>query len=166
VTTHTRVAGVDRAAQRVLAIAVSETLRPLFLRWATHKSRQYYEQTLESLWSAGGATLDAASVLSAIERLPEADRQYDDSSEREYYVMLSLGVLHCTIRVLAGRKLDASVEELDSLSEAVSKLLEVGDLLTQLGLAARRLGVDLALEREERTHGWAAAQAQESKKWN
>jgi hypothetical protein len=157
---------------------VAETLGPLFLRWATDESRQYYEQTVESLWATGGATLDAAKVLAAIEGLPEADHEYDESRDREYDVILGLGVLHCAVRVLAGRKLDADVKELDSLSGLVSKQLEVGDLLTQLGLAARRLGVDLgsataasqmrvaatqvarsvneALEREARERGWPA----------
>jgi hypothetical protein len=174
--TKIRLAQVDRAAQRVLAISLAETLRPVFLRWATDESRQYYEQTVESLWSSAGATLDTANVLATIKRLPEAN--HDDSHHREYYVMLCIGVLHCTVKVVGGGQLDADVKELDSLSDLVSKQFEVGDLLTQLGLAARRLGVDVGsataasqmrvaakqvarsvnegLEREARELGWPA----------
>jgi hypothetical protein len=171
----TRASGLRRA---VLAIGLSELLRPLFARWAADGVRVLYERIEDELWAGNGAPIpNGPELLAAIKAQPESD--FDDSHHRDFYVMLALGVLYHAVRVVQdadrstaeseSRELEGLVEHLmdelgvsgatQDIREAASRLSEESDE-TVVARAVRDAAVggaavvDAALDPFARSCGW------------
>jgi hypothetical protein len=118
-----------------LAISISETFRPLFLRWASDEAREVFEHAMDALWLAlEGRACDCDSLLRQIEALPEFE--YDDSDHRDFFVMIALTPLHQAVEVVRGtdseEKLETVVRELNAATDHLARELQIGGLRTDL----------------------------------
>jgi hypothetical protein len=113
----------ESAQRGLFAISVAELLRPLFLRWADDGPRSVYDRVLSDLWNGGGKPiLNGPKSLDEIMRMPEA--HYDDSHHRDFYVMLALGVLYESVKIVQG-SVSPSDREFDTLAEHLFAELEL-----------------------------------------
>jgi hypothetical protein len=167
---------VNRVRSRLFAVACAEVLRPLFTRWAADAARALYERIVGDLWTSRAAPESAAStVLKEIEQLPES--HVDDSHQRDFFVMIGLGVLYHTVEVVQGDDVARATGDLQSMLSHIAAELDVAGLPSELEVAVgdvqsaeevetaleiRRIAeqvaakVDAALEPVARSYGWTA----------
>jgi hypothetical protein len=159
-----------------VAVSISETFRPLFVRWASDEVREVYGRTMDALWSAAsqGGGSDFDSMPRQIEGLPEFE--YDDPDHRDFFVMLALLQLHATVSFVRAVAFDERsgdlAEQLEATTDHLIREMHLGSLRTDLFAEIQRpdgplttpqaqaiakrwsVRVDSAITLVARLHGW------------